>query len=295
MNKNSRVPVVPLPIELGGSAINKELVIDYTLGKLYIKTETGLIDITEKLKEQIISGNITLNNSVVYVEGYGNVKLGDFVLNIMTKSLIATNPGEELPMIDGYEFDFLSITNKNKKLQIVGYDRALVGSVPYKSTNGLIWQIPESGGGGSGDGSSVIAYEIPVSEDGKVGLIAKPVQYTSNINSNIMITFPVIGTSYLKITWKMTTGENTTLLSFPSNITWELEDDWVVDPSSTYIFIFESFDYGTTWLAKRTKYGKTQGDAYITVRRAEETLYTKTEVDQKLSWINENTPQDHQT
>ena len=281
MNNNVRIPVKPLPMEHIQLAENRELICDYANAKLYIKYDDKLVDITQELGKHLIEEGMPIGKCTLEVEGLGTVDLSYAIDHIISNLMKITDVGnQETQIISGFNIDYGSITNKNKKLQIVGFDSAPNGTSPYKINGSLVWATSASAAGETN------VYDV-VPKENSLQLSANSVQHTSNLDSNLdlKVSMPIVSTKYFKIRWRLDTNDNETTLSFPSNIGWEYDDSEIVEINSIYIFEFETWDFGSTWLGRVTKYNQPTVSEVL-LDNIRESVYTKEETEALLSWIN---------
>lgn len=137
---NTRIPVQPLPYENKALAVERELIVNYNDGSMYIVSENGeLIDITAKLSEQIKNANAS--NSDITIEGLGTVKLSR-LLQILWENRIqfTTKEGISACIPRGANADFKSVEVKDNTLQISNYDNASDNTIPVKVNGKLYWR-----------------------------------------------------------------------------------------------------------------------------------------------------------
>lgn len=139
-NFSTRIPVQPLPYENKALATERELIVNYNDGSMYIVSENGeLIDITAKLSEQIKNANAS--NSDITIEGLGTIKLAR-LLQLLWENRIqfTTKEGISACIPKGINADFKSVEVKDNTLQIANYDDASDNTIPVKVNGRLYWR-----------------------------------------------------------------------------------------------------------------------------------------------------------
>lgn len=137
---STRIPVQPLTYENKALATERELIVNYNDGSMYIVSENGeLIDITAKLSEQIKNANAS--NSDITIEGLGTVKLSR-LLQLLWENRIqfTTKEGISACIPKGINADFKSIEVKDNTLQIANYEDASDNTIPVKVNGKLYWR-----------------------------------------------------------------------------------------------------------------------------------------------------------
>lgn len=137
---NSRIPVQPLPYENRALATERELLVDYKDGKLFVVSDTGqIIDISAKLAELVQNGNSS--NSEITIEGLGTVKLAR-LLELLWENRITFTASEQtgvyLPR--NKQVDFKSIEIKDNKIQVSNFDMADNNTIPIKIGDTIYWR-----------------------------------------------------------------------------------------------------------------------------------------------------------
>ena len=285
-NSNVRIAVTPLPYERIQLAKERELLCDYNNGRIYIKNGENVYDITSKIKEAIVQEGMSIDNCTVFVQDLGTIVIGDALEHIMHSLInitdLGTEPGE---LVTGYNVDFMSITNKDKKIQLVGFSTAADDTVPVKLGDTITWKSYSSGGGGGGGGEDLVVYDVSP-DMGILQLLGKKIQRTSGLSSSMTIQVypPVCGNQYFSFKWRLYTSIYPLILEFQPNVVFEYRSDATVDTGSTYVFEFETYNYGQSWLVKKTKYNQ---DNYTDalVNAISPKVYTKEEVNALISWL----------
>lgn len=288
-DSNVRIAVSPLPYERIQLAKERELLCDYNNGRIYIKNGENVYDITSKIKEAITNEGMLIDKCTVFVQDLGTILIGDALEHIMHSLInitdIGSEPGE---LVTGYNVDFMSITNKDKKIQLVGFSNAADNTVPVKLGDTITWKTYSSGGGGGG-GEDLVVYDVSP-DMGILQLLGKQIQRTSGLASSMTVQVypPVCGSQYFAFKWRLDTSAYPLVLEFQPNVVFEYKSDASVDSGSTYVFEFETYNYGQSWLVKKTKYNQ---DSYTNalVDAISPKVYTKDEVNALISWL---TPED---
>ena len=292
INNNTRISITPLSIEHIRLAKDKELLCDYARGTLYIKYKDKLMNITDKLKEILIRDGMNLDYCPITIEGMGTINLSVALSHIMNNLVTVTDLGSEPgQIISGYDIDYITLTNKYKKLQIVGFRDAPEGSVPMKVGGLLVWKningaIPDDDEeiGGNAD----MVETITVGANGVVQMVQKSVQHTNNLNetnSILEVKMPNnIETQYYMFKWRLDTANYDSSVTFPSSVGFEYDDDDKIEPNSIYVYTFETWDWGQTWFAKRMQYNKPEYAETI-LNAISPRIYTRDQIDTLLSWI----------
>lgn len=193
---STRIPVQPLPYENKALATERELIVNYDDGSMYIVSDNGeLIDITAKLSEQIKNANAS--NSDITIEGLGTIKLAR-LLQLLWENRIqfTTKEGISACIPKGINADFKSVEVKDNTLQIANYEDASDNTIPVKVNGKLYWRKAASADSTDlsaiqADGDSIILKDgvftlagfndaadsqVPVKINGKLSFI--------NINDN---------------------------------------------------------------------------------------------------------------
>lgn len=139
INDSARIPIQPLPYENKALAENKELLVDYNNGNLYVISDGKEIDITANIINLINSGNTS--NSEVTIDGLGTVKLAR-LLELLWENRITFSSSEQTSIYlpKGKQVDFKSISIKDSIIQISNFDNADNNSIPIKIGNNIYWR-----------------------------------------------------------------------------------------------------------------------------------------------------------
>ena len=93
MSNNVRIPVKPLSIEHIQLAEDRELICDYEKGKLYLKYNDKIVDITKELADRLIEEGMPIDKCTINIEGLGVVDLSQAITHIMSNVIKITNVG----------------------------------------------------------------------------------------------------------------------------------------------------------------------------------------------------------
>lgn len=272
---NIRVPVIALPYSESHKAMQKELLIDYNNGNIYVVSATDknvIFDVTSKISEQL--KNMDPSNMKIYIDGIGIIDLKT-LLNTFKLELDDTIKLEDTSEDAHYIKSDISIDDKSLEIshaniQIAGYIDAPDFSVPQRYGDTIRWMpVPDllAGQGiiiGDGDNTSTgnTGIDIPYSYlDGNIKQvpILEPNNYNIFLSSGlqkskymiddgtpILIHLPVTLDDYSRLRWLVQTNSNAPILEFMSTIIWKTENFNLVK-DSYHIFEFETWDNGTTW------------------------------------------------
>lgn len=289
MRPNDRVPVIPLPYSHKELAVENELMVDFGVGKVYVQKSDGTTyDLSDTIIAEILKQNLDTGKLVVTIDDIGEINIENF-LNILYAGVIATSsdPDNKVAIPEQQRFDLSSITIKNNRVMVKGFDQAQSGMLPYKNTDGVIeWRYSGtaeqelSNGAASGDVSLSTPDPINV-----IQLTFGVLQKTEAISGIYTVKMPEVTKSYSKFAWKVSVSTEATL-NFDANIVWQYTGDELVYPNSIHVFEFETWDQGVTWLGKNTKYGSLAVNEPVTVEYLNRTVYNKDEVNDMLAWNN---------
>lgn len=137
---NSRIPVQPLPYENRALATERELLVDYKNGTLFVVSDTGkLIDISAKIVEIVQSGDTS--NSEITIEGLGTIKLAR-LLELLWENRITFTSAEQTGVYlpKNKQVDFKSIEIKDNKIQVANFDMADNYTIPIKIGDIIYWR-----------------------------------------------------------------------------------------------------------------------------------------------------------
>ena len=268
MEENGRFPLIALDYKDRNIANKKELLIDYDTGRIYIVSadnKSVIFDVTEQILA-LVGNEVKGDNITINVESQGKVNLKKFILDLKSKSL-HTTPLQGDGGVGTFAYDFKSISNKDNVIQIHNFWKAQPGQVPTVDSNGvLIWSEIGS------------FYNVIHVDPDTTGVYLLNNRYNeSTIDSNGILKLET-DQQYCIMSWKLVSGDS----SF--EVIKEYESDFDMPANSTFIYEFETFDYGQTWYEKVKKY--IPGNDIVSTEYIEEHIYSKEEVDEKLVWRN---------
>lgn len=270
-----RFPVIALDYNDKAKAIKYEMIINYSTGDIYINLPNGtLLDITASIKEQI--ANMQGDNLPVTIEGIGVVTLSTILLSMIQKidnQIDVLDEGQDninyLPIPGTLDKASLSQTS-DSIIQIKGFNDAGSLTIPRKNSAGtnVEWvsleqmiqdnnEDPNSYDPTDGQSGKVDTIEAT---NGKLYLRLDKKQKTINPRQEVInVIIETIVDEYGYIDWLLKVGTNVPILRFDSNVIFEYNNDTQpVDANAYYLYKFETFDSGTTWLAKYTQFNKTK-------------------------------------
>lgn len=137
---SSRIPIQALPYENKALAENRELLIDYSNGNMYVVSDKGeIIDITAKITKLIDGSNTS--NSEVTIDGLGTIKLGR-LLELLWENRMTFSSSEQTSIYlpRGKQVDSKSIVIKDNLIQISNFDGADNNTIPVKIGNTIYWR-----------------------------------------------------------------------------------------------------------------------------------------------------------
>lgn len=139
---NARIPLIPLDYNQKYLSVKKELMVDYTNGKLYIvsaESKEKIFDVTSQITE-IVKNNITANNVIVNIEGIGEIDLKS-IIDKLYKDEVNFTVEEDKDFAPSIRVDNSSINVVNGNMQIYKFDQAVEGTCPVKDgTGAIIWK-----------------------------------------------------------------------------------------------------------------------------------------------------------
>ena len=137
----SRIPIIPLPIEMKALAVPGEMLYDNKSGSIdFVNKDGTLFDITAKLAELIQNANAS--NTEIQIEGIdGTIKLSR-ILQILWENKVTFTTKENVSAYVpiGKQFDFKSTELKNNFIQLYGFDQADEECIPVKINNKIYWR-----------------------------------------------------------------------------------------------------------------------------------------------------------
>lgn len=262
---NERVPVIPLDYTEKELALKKELILDYTNYRIYVvdsEDRSVIHDLTQVLIDEYLT-NIDGDNVWVTIEGIeGKVNLSQILSDLYKSKIEIVNTlPSELMTPTNIRFDHTSITVTDNTISMYGFKDAKPLSTPRKGLSGTIeWITGEDDLSPDLKKSNVI-YIYPNKD--QITLFQKNQQYTilsqyvkeDNLDIHLLKT----NEEYFQIKWRVDSAIDANI-SFPddtTNISWYDGDDNAVDQVNayaTYLFTFDTWDYGTSWTIKCESY-----------------------------------------
>ena len=266
----ARIPVIALSYEDRDIAKNKELLVDYKNGGIYVvdaEDKSIIHDLSKLISENYLT-EIDGENTYVNIEGLGIINLAD-ILKILYDSRIQLvhRSDESISLPAGVVFDNKSICIAGNLIEIYGFHNAKPLSTPRISEDGThiewvggvsnerpgndIGIVDEPPGGFEPPLGAVqnVLYIYPTEDN--IILYNKPQQFTylkEALKDNYLIKLPKTQMQYAKFMWRIDVDVET-------NIDWETNLIWMTTPDllnlvagSTTIFTFETWDYGNTWI-----------------------------------------------
>lgn len=270
-----RFPVIVLSLDEKEKAIEKELIIDYVKGDIYVASptdRTNLINITEKIREQI--NNLQGDILPITIPGIGKILLKDIIvkiINFLDNKLEVVNIGE-----DNLEYlekpgtiDKKSIKQRDDGVvEIMNFENASINAIPRRSITGDIeWvTLTQLAQDASMDNLNPanpldgISEQVPTREatNNKIYLLMDRIQKTINPQqASLSVILPVVVDEYAKVEWMLKLGNNLPIVSFDSNVIFEYSTIYrPTNANKYYKYIFETFDNGATWLATFKEFNK---------------------------------------
>ena len=314
---STRIPVIALDYMERHKAVEKELLVDYDNGNIYVVSKDDksvIIDITSKIKEQM--ENMTGDKIEIEIEGIGKVNLTDIIKKIqfdIQNTVQVVYTGEDIHYV-GKEniLDEESVEVVNKRIQIKGFSSAEPHMIPRKGLNGEIeWinmlltpddNIPNVPGGPGGDiippgnpddGNSLFVDIIEPMND-KIYLRASRRQKSINITRNCIVVIPRVLDQFCEIEWYVICRETAPLFKFSDNVLWADIASTQPKPNTHHVYKFKSWDAGETWIGEIVYYSKTATDVsgfvnidylkenYFDKKEIVDDYYNKEEVDEKI-------------
>lgn len=255
----SRIPTIPLDYSERDKAIEKELLVDYGTGKIYVVSSydrTVIFDLTSKISEYLQQTGISGDSLTVNIEGLGNVDLGS-IISLLYNQEGATMVEEVDPLVvqmpsSGYQYDLKSVLIKDSKVQIYGFDEAPDGSIPQKSAGIVKWTTVDSAA------SNSVTKLLPA--DGIIQLTEACNQMvTIEDNDTYIIVPPFVSSGCNQIRLNLTVNcDLDPIITFSDNIVWQSGViRWTTDVDtpdfcgkSVNIITLTTWNEGNTWLAK---------------------------------------------
>lgn len=310
-----RIPVICLDYSEKHKAVEKEIMVDYETGNIYIVSATDksvIFDITSKIKEQL--DNISGSKIEVNIEGIGTVVLND-LLNQMKTDL---NNSVQIIESEDSDINYVSKesvldnrtieTNKNL-IQVKGFSQARELALPRKRNGQIEWVTIDDlvlngeggiiGGGGengSGSGSTIapgnpddggiLSCIIQQPTNGKIFLKSSKRQKSKNIAEDCIVYMPKILDEYAEVLWYVVTNSFAPELRFFGNMVWK-NNTRQLSKNSHHLLRFFTWDFGDTWLAEINTYdAEIREDGAIDKAYLDANYYTMRDSDARF--VNKN-------
>lgn len=272
----ARIPVIPLDYNQRDIAKNKELLLDYAGGGLYVvdaEDRTIIHDLTKMIADNYLN-QINGDNTYVTIEGLGLVNLA-YILKVLHDSrveLLNTSADDAMAIPTGTAYDSKSIIVANNKVEVYGFHNAKPLSTPRVSEDGsrIEWVggVEEIRPGGDIDkvdeppggfepplgAKQNVLYIYP--NQGVIILYNKPQQFTpikSADDPSYEIRFPLTIMQYSKFFWRLDADEAFEM-QWPGNLIWLNKKPERTRSENVWIFECTTWDYGNTWMIKYINY-----------------------------------------
>lgn len=270
----------PLSYQHREYCVTKELMVDYTNGKLYVVSaddRSVIFDVTQEILNLVATDvpgdtiNVTINGETV--------NLRDLLNDIKNNGLQVCNAKTKAAVPSMY-YDNQSLVLKDGFVQVSNYDKGKEYQVPYKKGNTLEWDYT----------NNIVNLETPTIKDSKITLESGKYYYSTNIKNPISIELKHTNkTKYSKILWTVKFGDLAPALTFLGGVKWEFDTSKITIADTIIEFMFETYDGGYTWIGKSRKYSNTstpiQNVDMNYLRGYLGDYYTKKEIDDMFSWI----------
>ncbi len=278
----ARIPVIPLDYNQRDIAKNKELLLDYEGGGLYVvdaKDRSIIHDLTKMIADNYLS-QINGDNTYVTIEGIGIVNLS-YILKLLYDSkidLLNTAADDAMAMPAGVSYDSRSIIIANNLVEVYGFHNAKPLSTPRVSEDGsrIEWVggVEEIRPGGDIDkvdeppggfepplgAKQNVLYIYP--NQGVIILYNKPQQFTPMKDKDreiFEISFPLTMMQYSKFYWRLD-ADVSFEMGWPNNIVWLNPKPQMTKANNVWIFECTTWDYGNTWIIKYINYEHTDAN-----------------------------------
>lgn len=273
----ARIPVIALSYDDKDMAKEKELLIDYKNGGIYVvdaEDRNIIHDLTKLIAENYLN-NISGDNTYVNIEGLGIVNLAS-ILKLLYNSRMEASMSldDAVALPTGVEIDNASITIAGNKLEVYGFHDALPLSTPRVSEDGTriewvggldesprpgddteIFDEPPGGFEPPKGARQNVLYIYPT--ESTIILYNKPQQYTpikaDAIQESYKILLPTSLDQYAVFYWRLD-SEAAHALQWPTNITWLNPKPEEAEANGVFIFEFQTWDYGNTWIVSYIHY-----------------------------------------
>ena len=276
IDKNARIPLIPLDYNNRQLAFKKELMVDYKTGKMYVvsaEDRTVIFDITAEIVK-LINTAMPGDDIIVNIDGVGAVNLKNYLTDLR-RNMLRADAKKDAQLAADYYYDMVSVLIKNGFVQINDFDIASERTVPVKVNGVLRWLDPNA-----------IKHVVnaPVYNS---SVVVKDNFTESTLEEGCVITLVADKNSeYNKLRWKVTIGNVVPSLKFADadKVVQEFSNDLVLKPNSTAIFVFESWDGGKTWFEHVHKFGSLEQNTKIDSDYMLDNYYTKPEVNDLIKW-----------
>ena len=310
-----RTPLIALDYSDKHKAVEKELLIDYDTGNIYIVSATDrtvIFDVTSKVLKQLES--LQGDKVEVIIEGVGKVNLTKYLNSIaleLRKQIKAVPIDDEVTyIIKNNVVDDHSIDVNNHYVGIKGFTEAVPGSFPIKDTHGNIQWVKLFGGDnvkpdGSFNGSIVDGYNREPSDfddiigpsnpdngrvlkatdnapyNGAVYLRASRRQITKEPYENLRVVLPkALVDQYSEIQWMLLSSkEFNPKLTFEGAIYWDNSEETQPKIDSHNLYTFRTWTGGEKWIATTQTYSN-QGFHMVSSDELAKSYYSKSEIDE---------------
>ncbi len=299
MRDITRTPIIPLDLEHQARAVNREILIDYDRGEIWVVSPTDknkLINLTSKIKQAVTDyidsyqgSQITdITNTYVTIDGIGRINVAEFLKFISEHSIHGFPANNSKPMaLTRLAYDNESILALRNKVVVAGFPEAGEDYIPVKKNGTIQWTpisnlpTPE----GYTPNKYDISETLPI--DGVITLTENPIQKSLNLEGVISLKLPTpTETNYCYLKWIVSTEDKlNTAIIFDKRIIWRYLTDADMARGTAYIYEFETYDSGNTWYGKKTSFNNSiDGASIITREEANATYFTKQEVIDLMSW-----------
>ena len=276
--EKARIPCIPLDYKNRDVAIQKELVFDYDLNKLYVVDSINkriLHDVTQAIAE-LVKNEFNGNSITINIEGIGVVKLDETIKKILDGMVDFESP-DKTQYLPTQSTDLNSIVVLDNKLSIVGFKSAGDGTIPQKINGVINWVNPDPNQG------ITINQITPNPGATLLNLTINRYNKTTQLAGDFNIEFVGIPLEYTKTVLYCSVGDTVPLLHYPDCIAWEFSDAPTLESNSINILTFESWDGGNTFLGSVKKFLNVP-EQFISETYVRTNLYTKTEIEELLAW-----------
>ena len=299
MRAVTRTPIIPLTYDQQARAVEREILIDYDRGEIWVVSPTDkskLINITAKIKQAVTNyidsyagSQITdITHTYVIIKGVGRINTAEF-LEFLAKNTIHGFPANDKgPMaLTRLVYDNESILALKNKVVVAGFPDAGENYVPTKKNGTIVW-VPISNLP-TPEGYTPNKYDVSNIEpiNNILQLTENPIQKSLDLEGIISLRLPTpsdVNYCHIKLILSLANAENTAIL-FDSRIVWRYSTDSDLNKGITYIYEFETYDSGVTWYSKKHSFNNNiDGESIITKEELNANYFTKQEVLDLISW-----------